>query len=62
MFSSFIILVGLFDIVSTLSTFQIALPFLFIFLVILSAASMIIAVVNIHSSNDFEVFPEIFKL
>ena len=61
LFSSFLIMVGFFNIVSTLSTFQMVLPFLFVFLVILSAASLVIAVVNLHSSDEFEVFPEIFK-
>jgi hypothetical protein len=61
MFSSFIIMIGFLDVVTTLSTFQFTLPFLFIFLVLLSTASLVIAVINVQSSNDFEVFPEIFE-
>lgn len=60
-FSSFILMVGFMDLVVTLSTYYSVIPFLFIFLVILSSASLLIGIMRLHSTEEFEVFPEILK-
>lgn len=60
-FSSLLIMVGFMDLVATFATYIFAVPFLFIFLVILSAASLVISVINMHSSSEFEIMPTLFK-
>lgn len=61
LFSTFLLLVRFTDMVTSLSSLYFALPFLFILLVVLSSASLITAVLRLHSAEEYEIFPEFFK-
>jgi len=54
-------MVGFIDIISTLATYFFVVPLLFIFLVLLAFASIVIVMINMHSSEEFEVFPDLSK-